>query len=718
MTKRKLLSLILTLTMLLSITAVGFAEEVTEVTNPDGTKTVTTVHDDGNITTEVFYKNGNLKSHRYEDVEHGYVEGYEQAEDGTILSDMWELPDNGFKSITTYKDGNPDIKTDTYFNGYQTITTYDEKGDSITKNLEGEIVGEEKTHEDGSRTKWQIDSGGDKWEEKYDKDYNQISSMFLRTDGHKEFRTFKDGEIDTETITYPDGYQEITTYDENGDSITKNSDGNIVGEGKTLEDGTHENWSLSHDDGYISKEIYKKDELVQETIIAPSGYQEITTYDENGGSVTTDAQGKVIGESKILEDGGEESWSIDTYGDIRENKYDKYGNRLSSKFIYADGSTQVNKYEKGTLKTITSVDAEGYKTISTYAENGDYETKDTEGNVVGWQKTYEDGSKVDWSKDKDGTEYEYKYDKERNYLGTKKTKPDGSVEIGTKDEDGNRVTKDKDGNLIDIETTEPIKNDKGEPIGKKKVKKDANGKVLGEWYYDEESWQVSSWHFDEDGNKIVYERDDEAKLHITKTFDPAGNLIEEQIVDFAYNLVSLKKFESEEAKKPKFVWYPSNTTSTHGLAFREERPELTDKWYRFTPLDLSQDGTTNIPLIGGSVYIVGTVTIDVKGDEVVVNYSYKGTPYDTARAESEYLNLLPDLASLESLELEDLGEGFKFGEPISIEKDLEGDTKVLLFVRNELTFRDYWRGESKLSRHWPNSENYAKYYEYLRSIMD
>ncbi|NLJ64575.1 MAG: hypothetical protein GX337_04200 [Christensenellaceae bacterium] len=95
-----------------------------------------------------------------------------------------------------------------------------------------------------------------------------------------------------------------------------------------------------------------------------------------------------------------------------------------------------------------------------------------------------------------------------------------------------------------------------------------------------------------------------------------------------------------------------------------------------------------------------------------------GEQYDTARIESEYLNLLPDLASLTTVNPDELGEGFAFGEPISIENDLAGDTKVLLFVRNVVTFRDHYTYQKPLARYWPNSSNYAEYYAYLKSIMD
>lgn len=214
--------------------------------------------------------------------------------------------------------------------------------------------------------------------------------------------------------------------------------------------------------------------------------------------------------------------------------------------------------------------------------------------------------------------------------------------------------------------------------------------------------------FNEDGGYTIdtYELNEQGELVLVSSqkFDQDGNEIEEE--------------EEELPPQKVFTWYPSNTASSAGFSFRNLRPELTDKWYNFTPIDLGQDGTTIIPLVAGNVYIVGKIEVKVAGDEVVVGYSLYGAGSDTARMESEFFTFFANLDSVTTVTPEDLGEGYKFGEPISIQNDLQGDTKVLLFVRNVLTFRDYYTGDRQLARYWPNSKNYNDYYDYLRSIMD
>lgn len=170
--------------------------------------------------------------------------------------------------------------------------------------------------------------------------------------------------------------------------------------------------------------------------------------------------------------------------------------------------------------------------------------------------------------------------------------------------------------------------------------------------------------------------------------------------------------------KPAHVWYPSNTLTTAGLAFRDEKPGLTDKWYQFVPLDLSRDGEQQFELVGGSVYLLGKVTVTVAGDSVTVDYRISHGKHGNVMMESEFFTLFPDLAGVTSVEMEDLGEGYSFGQPLSIEKDLKGDTRVLLFVRNVATFSDHVSPEIARTRYWHKLPSRVQMREALRSLMD
>lgn len=150
-----------------------------------------------------------------------------------------------------------------------------------------------------------------------------------------------------------------------------------------------------------------------------------------------------------------------------------------------------------------------------------------------------------------------------------------------------------------------------------------------------------------------------------------------------------------EAAEP--VWYPHNTACAYGLHFREEAPGLTDKWYTYVPVDLSVNGTYTFDYVASNVYRIGTVQVDVNGDAVTVTYNNMYGGYGNTMTESEFFTFFPDLESVTTVDPENL-TGFAFGQPISIQNDLGGDTDVLLYVRNVVTYCDHVIDGVKLSR--------------------
>ncbi len=154
--------------------------------------------------------------------------------------------------------------------------------------------------------------------------------------------------------------------------------------------------------------------------------------------------------------------------------------------------------------------------------------------------------------------------------------------------------------------------------------------------------------------------------------------------------------------KNSYTWYPNNTVCSFGPQFRDIKPDLTDLWYMFTPLDLSQEGTQAFELIGSNKYVLGTAYVTVSGDKVTVNYSTVKGKNGYIYIKSEYLNFFPDLQSVTTVVPEEIGKGFSFGQEISISKDLKGDTNVLMFIRNVATYRDYVTKDTKLTRYYKN----------------
>lgn len=170
----------------------------------------------------------------------------------------------------------------------------------------------------------------------------------------------------------------------------------------------------------------------------------------------------------------------------------------------------------------------------------------------------------------------------------------------------------------------------------------------------------------------------------------------------------------------KATWYPNNTACSFGPQFREIKPGLTDKWYMFTPVNLSSSGRQVFEYVAGSVYVIGQVYVDVNGDTVRVTYeNFCADEGGNTETVSEYFTFFSDLASVKDVEPETMDDlGFRFGQEISIENDLNGDTSVLLFVRNRVNFRDYVTNSRKLTRFWINLPERAALRQQMIAIMD
>ncbi len=170
--------------------------------------------------------------------------------------------------------------------------------------------------------------------------------------------------------------------------------------------------------------------------------------------------------------------------------------------------------------------------------------------------------------------------------------------------------------------------------------------------------------------------------------------------------------------KEKVVWYPDNTVCSFGPQFRDIDPSLTDLWYMFTPIDLGRDGVQTFELIASNLYVLGQVSVTVSGDTVVVNYSTVHGKNGHVYIKSEYLNIFPDLASVTTVVPEEIGGGFRFGQEISIQNDLKGDTNVLLFVRNVATYRNYVKWDVLLRRYYKNYPGRVALRDQMLEMMD
>lgn len=170
----------------------------------------------------------------------------------------------------------------------------------------------------------------------------------------------------------------------------------------------------------------------------------------------------------------------------------------------------------------------------------------------------------------------------------------------------------------------------------------------------------------------------------------------------------------------KASWYPNNTACSFGIAFRDIRPALTDKWYTFTPIDLTIQGRQTFEYVASNMYVIGQVYVDVYGDTVRVTYhNYYEQQGGNTQTLTEYFTFFPDLNSVTDVNPETMDDlGFHFGQAISIAEDLNGDTNVLLFVRNQVTYCNYANSTHKLTRFWPNLPERKALRQQMKAMMD
>lgn len=151
--------------------------------------------------------------------------------------------------------------------------------------------------------------------------------------------------------------------------------------------------------------------------------------------------------------------------------------------------------------------------------------------------------------------------------------------------------------------------------------------------------------------------------------------------------------------------FPRNTVSSFGPQFRVLTPGLTKEWYMFTPLNLSLQGRQTFTLVGGNMYEVGEVYVDVAGDSVTVNYRYYfDGQTDKIRPVTDFLYFFNDYGSVTTVDHTKLPKTFQFGRPFSIQQQLGGDTNVLMFVRNTESFYRFPMPDQQLLRNQPMSD--------------
>lgn len=174
----------------------------------------------------------------------------------------------------------------------------------------------------------------------------------------------------------------------------------------------------------------------------------------------------------------------------------------------------------------------------------------------------------------------------------------------------------------------------------------------------------------------------------TKYTDENGN--DYALLEIGGGLSAKIKITYDEDGNPvpvrRYKWQLNNIRSV-GPRFRDITPELTDKWFRFTPVDLSEDGLQIFDMISGDHYLVGTVSVLVNGDAVKVSYKYN-IPNVTEEDDYTYFTFFSDYDSVTTVEPEEIENRFEYDVEYSIANDLGGDTDVLLYMCNKAMHTD------------------------------
>ena len=168
--------------------------------------------------------------------------------------------------------------------------------------------------------------------------------------------------------------------------------------------------------------------------------------------------------------------------------------------------------------------------------------------------------------------------------------------------------------------------------------------------------------------------------------------------------------------------YPRNTVSSFGPHFRDVTPALTDKWYMFTPIDLSIQGRQTFILAASNIYEVGEVYVDVNQDTVVVSYRmfHDGKQGFSTETLSEFITFYNSYADVDIVEPEEMKEPsmYAFNQPISILNHFGGDTNVLMFIRNRITYKRFPTPKTEYVRFWENTPENKAHRERMLEFMD
>lgn len=117
-----------------------------------------------------------------------------------------------------------------------------------------------------------------------------------------------------------------------------------------------------------------------------------------------------------------------------------------------------------------------------------------------------------------------------------------------------------------------------------------------------------------------------------------------------------------------------------GFRLRDVHPQHAKNWYMLTPISLTSEGTTQLPLIADNKHVVGTIVVEVRGGKVTVNHTLFDDRTEILRPSIRFFS---GLERLSDAELESTTRSTGFGRAISIKRSFRDTAVVFMSVRCE-----------------------------------
>lgn len=190
--------------------------------------------------------------------------------------------------------------------------------------------------------------------------------------------------------------------------------------------------------------------------------------------------------------------------------------------------------------------------------------------------------------------------------------------------------------------------------------------------------------------------------------DAAGNQVTGPDLDF------VRQYLSHAYASGK--WYSKNTLSVVGLPLKDELPGFTNQWYEFVPVDLRKEGTTRYLTFAGGRFLLGYCDVTVKDGTVTTDYVL---PNGHAYPKDHCLMWFTDEKEITPEVVAARTSPYRFGQPVSIEKDLKGKGIAIMMILNRVTFRDplLGNGNHKLRNYYRNSPGLKPMKDQFRALL-